>query len=55
MALTVVRQDLSKLNSHHVPNARFGITKNYDMLSIHESDVVEYIRYHLDNFKIDWI
>ena len=55
MALTVVRQDLSKLNSHHVPNARFGITKNYDMLSIHESDVVEYIRYHLDNFKIDWV
>lgn len=55
MALAVVRQDLSRIDPNYIPNARFGITENYDLLSINDSDVKDYIQYHLDNFKIDWI
>jgi hypothetical protein len=55
MALAVVRQDLSGIDPNHVPNARFGITEKYDLLSISDSDVQDYISYHLNNYKIDWI
>jgi hypothetical protein len=36
------------------PNARFGVTNDYQLLSIDQPGVQEYIRKSLVNYKIDW-
>jgi hypothetical protein len=36
------------------PNARFGVTDDYQLLSIDQPGVQEYIRKSLVNYKIDW-
>lgn len=36
------------------PGSRFGLTKDYELLSIDSPDVQDYIRHHLANFTIDW-
>jgi len=55
MALPVIRQQVKNIDPNFVPNARFGLTFNYDLLSIHEQDVKDYILHHLSNYKIDWL
>lgn len=54
MALTVIRQDLTLVPNEYIPNARFGIDDKFQLLSIDSPDVKEYIRYHINNYKIDW-
>jgi hypothetical protein len=54
MGSNVVHQGVHLDSLNGRPTARFGITKNYDLLSIDSPDVQEYIKYHLDNFKITW-
>jgi hypothetical protein len=47
-------QEVSNLPDCLTPNARFGIDSNYNLLSIDDTDVQEYIRYHMSQFKRDW-
>jgi hypothetical protein len=54
MANNVTNQDVDITSANGRPNARFGITKDYDLLSIDSPDVQEYIKHHLNNFQIDW-
>jgi hypothetical protein len=54
MGSNVVHQGVHLDSLNGRPTARFGITKNYDLLSIDNHDVQEYIRHHLNNFKITW-
>ena len=37
-----------------LPNSRVGITKDWKILSIEDSEVQNFYRYHLQNYKIDW-
>jgi hypothetical protein len=53
MALNTVRQNIDE-STFAKPVARFGINKNYDFLDIRDPSVKNYIRHHLDNYKIDW-
>ena len=52
--VNVTRQYINStaLNGH--PAMRFGITTDYELLSLDDPEVQNYIKYHLDNFKIDW-
>lgn len=54
MNLNAYRQqmDLNSLNGR--PNARFGLTMDWELLSIDRPDVQEHIEYNLDKFQIDW-
>ena len=54
MALNVVRQEVDTNLPNGRPAARFGITKDYELLNIDRPDVQNYIRHHLNNFQIDW-
>jgi hypothetical protein len=54
MALPVIRQDVSNVPLNYAPNARFGIDTNYNLLSINDKDVQDYIRHHICNYKVDW-
>lgn len=53
MALNTVRQNIDE-STFAKPVARFGINKNYEFLDIRDPSVKNYIRHHLDNYKIDW-
>lgn len=48
------RQDVSHLPMKLRPNARFGIDSNYNLLSIDDTDVQDYIRHHMSQFERDW-
>lgn len=50
----MLRQDVSNIPKELRPNARFGIDANYEILSIDDLDVQEYIRYHMSRFERDW-
>jgi hypothetical protein len=54
MNLNTYRQqvDINSLNGR--PTSRFGLTTDWELLMIENSDVKEYIEYHLNNFQIDW-
>ena len=54
MALNVVRQDIQLDSSMGRPTSRFGITKDYKLITLEQPDVQEYIRHHLNNFQITW-
>jgi len=54
MALVTQRQEVNLDLPNGRPTARFGITKDYTMLSIDSPDVQDYIHHHLSNFQIDW-
>jgi hypothetical protein len=54
MANNVTRQKINLDLPNGRPTARFGITKDYELLSIDRQDVQDYIRYHLNSFQIDW-
>ncbi len=47
-------QDVSDLPDRLKPNARFGLDSDYNLLSIDDLDVQEYIRYHISRFQRDW-
>jgi hypothetical protein len=47
-------QTVSDLPERLTPNARFGIDSNYDLLSIDDRDVQDYIRHHMSQFERDW-
>jgi hypothetical protein len=53
-ATVVLAQDVSKLAKDQVPNARFGVDKDYRVLTLNEPSVVEYIKHNMSNYKIDW-
>jgi hypothetical protein len=36
------------------PNARFGVTSDYQLLSIDQQNVQDYILNSLSTYKIDW-
>lgn len=48
------RQKVDHLPKELRPNARFGIDNNYNMLSIDDPVVQDYIKYHMANFQRDW-
>jgi hypothetical protein len=48
------QQDVSNLPDRLKPNARFGIDKDYNLLSIDDIDVQNYIRHHMSQFERDW-
>jgi hypothetical protein len=48
------RQDVNNLPVELRPNARFGIDSDYNILSIDDPSVRDYIRYHLSKYQIDW-
>ena len=50
----VLAQDVSKLPGDQVPNARFGVDTNYNVLTLDDTSVVDYIKYHMANYEIDW-
>jgi hypothetical protein len=54
MASNVAHQEVDSNLPNGRPSARFGVTKDYRLLSIDDGDVQDYIRHHLDNFKITW-
>ena len=54
MANNVIGQEVNLNSPNGKPGTRFGITKDYELLSIDSPDVQDYIRYHLNNFQIDW-
>jgi hypothetical protein len=47
-------QEVSNLPKRLTPNARFGIDSDYNLLSIDDRDVQDYIRYHMSQFERDW-
>ena len=47
-------QEVGNLPDRLTPNARFGIDSNYNLLSIDDTDVQDYIRHHMSQFKRDW-
>jgi hypothetical protein len=53
-ATVVLAQDVSKLDKDQVPNARFGVDKDYQVLTLNDPSVVEYIKHNMSNYKIDW-
>jgi hypothetical protein len=53
-ATVVLAQDVSKLAKDQVPNARFGVDKDYRVLTLNEPSVVDYIKHNMSNYKIDW-
>lgn len=53
MALNTVRQTVDE-STMPKPVARFGITKDYELLDIRDRSVQDYIRHHLANYNIDW-
>jgi hypothetical protein len=50
----MLRQDVSDLPDRLRPNARFGIDSNYNLLSIDDRDVQDYIKHHMSRFERDW-
>jgi len=48
------RQEVSNLPKELRPNARFGIDDQYNMLSIDDQSVRDYITDHMANFEKDW-
>ena len=47
-------QEVDNLPDRLKPNARFGIDKDYNLLSIDDIDVQNYIRHHMSQFERDW-
>lgn len=47
-------QNVSNLPGRLTPNARFGLDSEYNLLSIDDKDVQEYILYHMSEFERDW-
>jgi hypothetical protein len=47
-------QEVGNLPERLTPNARFGIDSNYNLLSIDDRDVQDYIRHHMSQFERDW-
>lgn len=54
MANIVIGQEVDLNSPNGRTSARFGITKDYELLSIDRPDVQYYIKHHLNNFQIDW-
>jgi len=54
MANLALHQEVDANLPNGRPSARFGITTDYELLSIDSPDVKDYIQHHLNNFKIDW-
>jgi len=48
------RQQVDDLPVEFRPNARFGIDSDYNVLSIDELPVRNYIKHHLSLYQIDW-
>lgn len=48
------RQRVSDLPAELRPNARFGIDQEYNLLSIDDINVQNYIRHHMSRYEIDW-
>jgi hypothetical protein len=47
-------QEVGNLPDRLTPNARFGIDSNYNLLSIDDTDVQDYIKHHMSQFERDW-
>lgn len=47
-------QEVDNLPDRLKPNARFGIDSNYNLLSVDDLEVQEYIKYHMSRFERDW-
>jgi hypothetical protein len=47
-------QEVNNLPDRLKPNARFGIDSEYNLLSIDDLDVQDYIRHHMSQFERDW-
>jgi len=54
MNLNTYRQQVDTNSLNGRPTSRFGLTTDWELLMIENSDVKEYIEYHLNNFQIDW-
>lgn len=50
-----IHQDVSKIPNDRRPVYRAGLTKDYQMLYMQDKDVQDFYRYHLQNYKIDWV
>jgi len=48
------KQSVSHLPKELRPNARFGIDSDYNLLSIDDTNVQEYIKHHMSKFERDW-
>lgn len=48
------RQEVDHLPPRMRPNARFGIDSEYNLLSIDDTDVQDYIRHHMSTYQKDW-
>lgn len=48
-------QETSSLLDSEKPNARFGVDKEYNVLSIDKPDVRNFILDNMSNYKIDWV
>jgi hypothetical protein len=48
------KQDVDNIAVAERPNARFGVTDNFEILSIDEPLTQEYIKQSLSTYKIDW-
>jgi len=50
----MLRQDVSDIPNQYRPNARFGIDSDYNILSIDDQSVQDYIKHHMFKFERDW-
>lgn len=48
------KQSIEHIPTPERPNARFGVTNDYQLLSIDQPRVQDYIHNSLQNYKIDW-
>lgn len=49
-----IRQDLSSVPMDLRPAARYGLTKDFEMMYITDPAVQNFYKHHLQNYKIDW-
>lgn len=47
-------QDVQNLNVSNRPNARFGLDNDYNILSIDNKEVQDFIFEHMSKYQIDW-
>lgn len=54
MNLITYQQGFDPASINGRPTERFGLTKDWELLSITDPVVQNYIEHHLENFKVDW-
>lgn len=55
MFVLALYQDVSKVDIDRTPACRVALTKDYKMLYANDPGVKDFYKYHLANYKIDWL